>query len=197
MTNAYILTASGFILGDNKHYEVLTSDQVFDTSLFTRTAFTHTNSNLLEEVKSNRLYHSVVANTAYAKYAATGSFDDYMTLVDIAADILSACDYSAFFAIQAGNRNMSPISFKFCVDVYSRKFFSTYHTYATVPGNIRLTSDNGLTNSQVSENISTLRHIKTENTSNWASNWAMMISALANDKSAFSVFFKYLFVDAY
>lgn len=194
MSNVYLLTSSGFILSDNKHYEVLTYDQASDASLFARTSFANTNSSLLEEVKSNQIYHSVAANNAYAKYATTGSFEDYMDLVDLATDILTAGDYLSFFAIQAGNKNMSPISFRMCVELYNFTFLKTYPKYITVPANIRLTSDNGLTSSQIAANI---REFKKNNMSEYTSNWVLLLSELADNRGAFSTFFKYVFVDAY
>lgn len=193
MTNAPILTTSGFILPDSQHFEVLTKDKISDTSIFNRTVLVTTNTAVADLVDSNQIYHSPNANEAFLKFEDTGSFDNFIHMVDVTAEILKGIDYNRFFELQANNRHLSHYSFKMCVDLLNGDFFKTYHQYNIIPANIRFAADNGLSASQFASNVKTLYKSKTYNTNTWE----QLLSGLANDKAAFATFFKYVFVDSY
>lgn len=193
MSNAHILTTSGFILPDNQHYEVLTKEKIGEASGFRRTALATNNSAVSELVKNNQIYHSPAANEAFLNFEDSSSFDHFMRLVDVASTILKDIDYNKFFELQGNNRHLSPFSFKMCVELLSGEFLKTYHTYSVIPSNIRFCADNGYSASQFASNVKTLHRSK----SYYANTWEQLLSALANDRAAFSTFFKYVFVDSY
>lgn len=200
MDKPYILTTSGFILPENNLYGILTEEEVADVSIFNRTAFVNINSALADLIKPNgnaitpnRICHSIVANKAYKQYEASGSFEDYMSLVDIASEILPKVNYDTFFEIQAHNRNMSPFSFNMCVDLFGGKFLVDYVKYNTMPFNVRFSLDNGLTSNDIIKNINRLKFVKT----NMCNTWEKLLTNITNDRTAFVTFFKYVFVDSY
>ena len=193
MTNGHILTTSGFILPENQHYTVLTKERLGETSVFKRTALVTSNSTVADLVTTNQIYHSPVANEAFLKFESTGSFEDFMRLVDLTSEILGTVDLNKFFELQANNRHLSQYSFKMCVDLLSCKFYSNYHEYSTIPANVRFCADNGYSASQFASNVKLLHRSKNHN----ASTWERLLSCLSDNKTAFSTFFKYIFVDSY
>jgi len=193
MNNVHILTTSGFILPNNPHYTVLTKEKMADVSIFNRTALVSTDSNVAQMVDTNQIYHSDIANEAYKKFEASGKFEDFMAMIDIATDVLSKVNYDTFFELQANNRHISAFSIKLCNELLNGNFVRNYHEYATIPFNIRFTADNGLTSSQAADRVKAMRYSKTY----YLNTWQNLLSMLANDRSAFSTFFKYVFVDSY
>lgn len=188
-----ILTTSGFILPDSEYFKVLTKDEISDTSIFNRTVLVTTNTAVASLVDSNQIYHSPEANEAFLKFEDSGNFEDFMRMVDIAANVLKGVDYNRFFELQANSRHLSHYSFKMCVDLLNGEFFKTYHQYNIIPANIRFCADNGLSASQFASNVKTLHKSKTYSTNTWE----QLLSGLANEKSVFTTFFKYIFVDSY
>lgn len=193
MTNAHILTTSGFILPQNRHFEVLTKEKISNTSVFNRSVLVTTNSVVADLVDTNQIYHSTAANEAYLKYEDSGSFEDFMRMVDIAAEILGGIEYNKFFELQANNRHISHYSFKMCVDLLNGEFFKTFREYGIIPANIRFCADNGFSASQFASNVKMLHKSKSYCTNTWE----QLLSGLANEKAVFSTFFKYVFVDSY
>lgn len=192
-TTSYVLTTSGFILPHTPHHNPLSPDLVEDNSIFNKKVTITTNSDIAEFVKSKLIYHSETANLAYRAYEADKSFNNYINLVNIAIDVLSKVNYDMFFEIQANNRNMSPVSFMFCLDFYSGCFVNKYLQYATVPFSVRFSSANNLTESTIAKNISLLK----TNRNTYRNTWDSKIAELADNKDAFLTFFKYIFVDTY
>jgi GTP-dependent phosphoenolpyruvate carboxykinase len=193
MSNPYILIASGFILPQNEYFEVLTKEKISNTSIFNRTVLVTTNSTVASLVDTGQIYHSESATEAFIKYENSGSFEDYMRMVDMASDILGRVDYNKFFELQASNRFISPYSLKMCVDLLKKRFAATHHEYGVVPFNIRFSADNGKSETQIQETVKILRNSKTFGTNTWE----QLLAGLANDRNAFSTFFKYIFVDNY
>lgn len=193
MTNAPILTTSGFILPESSHFEVLTKEKLGETSVFKRSALTTSNSVMAELVTTNQIHHSPAANEAYLKFEASGKFEDFMRMVDIASEVLASVDFNKFFELQANNRHLSHFSFKLCVDLVSGEFLTKFHEHSIIPPNIRFCADNGFSASQFASNVKTL----SKSTSYCSNTWEKLLASLSNDRAAFSTFFKYVFVDSY
>lgn len=193
MTNPLILTTSGFILPENRHFQVLTKEKISNTSIFNRTVLVTTNSTVADLVDTGQIYHSSAATEVFLKYEDSGKFEDFMRMVDMAAEILGSVDFNKFFEVQANNRHITHYSFKMCVDLLNGEFFNTYLEYGVIPANIRFSADNGYSASQFASNVKTLHKSKTYR----ANTWENLLSSLANDRAVFSTFFKYVFVDSY
>lgn len=193
MTNPIILTTSGFILPENKYFEVLTKEKISETVNFNRTVLVTTNSTVADLVDTGQIYHSPAANEAYLKYEDSGSFEDFMRMIDIAAEILGKINFDKFFELQANNRHITHYSFKLCVDLLNTEFQNTFHQYSVIPSNIRFAADNGNSASQFANNVKLLHKSKTYR----SSTWEQLLSNLGNGRAEFSTFFKYIFVDCY
>jgi len=193
MNNLHILTTSGFIIPNNNYYTVLTKDKIADTSIFNRTVLYSVNSGINKLIDTNQIYHSEVANKAYKKFEGSGSFEDFIFMVDIATDILSKIDYDEFFKLQANNPHISAFGIKMCEELLNGMFFKTYRQYAIFPFNLRFSINNGLTSERIEENLKIMRNSKKRSLATWQN----LLSKLANDRSAFCTFFKYIFVDSY
>lgn len=193
MSNTHILTTSGFVLPGNLHYEVLTKEKIGEGHGFRRTVLATNNSAVSELVNTNQIFHSPAANEAFLKFEDSGSFEDFIRMVNIAADILKDIDYNRFFELQANNRHLSAYSWKMCVELISGEFFKTFHSYSIIPANIRFTADNGNSASQFASNVKAMHKAKSYS----INTWEQLLSALSNDRAAFSTFFKYVFVDSY
>ena len=193
MTNSLILTTSGFILPQNRLYEVLTKEKISNTSIFNRTVLVTTNSTVADLVNTGQIYHSQEANEAFLKYEDSGKFEDFMRMVDIAAEILGTVDFNKFFELQANNRHLTHYSFKMCVDLLNCEFVNTYRQYSVIPANTRFAADNGFSASQFTANVKILHKSKKYGSSTWEN----LLSSLANERAVFSTFFKYIFTDNY
>lgn len=193
MSDNYILTTSGFILPNNGYYAILDTNKLSSDSIFSKTTVIPTDNNLVSYTKNNFIYQSPLANEAYKKYEATKSFDTFMTLVNIATEILSGISYDTFFEVQANNRNMSPYSFLFCLDVYTSKFICKRHTYDAMPLSARFTPYGTVSEETIKKNVRYVQQVK----ENYRLTWETALAELAEDRHAFSTFFKYVFVDVY
>ena len=193
MADNYILTTSGFILPNNTYYSILDTSKLSSDSIFIKTTVIPTDNNLVSYTRNNFIYHSPLANEAYKKYEATKSFDSFMTLVNIATEILSVIPYDSFFEIQANNRNMSPYSFLFCLDIYTYEFINKRHAYDAMPLSARFTPYGTVSEETIKKNVKYVRQVKEY----YRLTWETALAELAEDRHAFSTFFKYVFVDAY
>lgn len=191
MTKNLILTTSGFVLPATNYYGILDESKVSGSSVFDRKTFISTDMVISDYLKSGLIYHSAAANEAHRKYMATQSFEHYMAMVHIAADVLSRVPFDTFFELQASNRNLSPTSFMLCLDLYSTNFYHTYRTYETVPLGARFTAEY----TPKSDNLAKLRAVKPQPVTR--KTWENYLSALSVDRKAFTAFFRYVFVDAY
>ncbi len=189
----YILTTSGFILPNNPYYVDLNESQVENTSIFDKTTFISADNDLANYIKNNRIHTSPTANKAYATYIANPTFENYIELIDIATNVLSKINHTTFFEVQASNKNMSPMSFMFCLDVLSRNFADKHLQYNAIPLNARLAVVEHITNEQIRINNEKLRKCDTVLNKTWET----FLSRLASKKPEFLTFFRYVFVDAY
>lgn len=193
MNKLYILTTSGFILPDNKHYSVLTESKVMDTSIFNRSSLVNSDSVIAELTKSNSVHHSEEANNVYKKYEINKSFEDYVGMLDIACEVLSKINYQTFFELQANNPHMSPVSFKFCMDIYTGSLINNYAQYNAMPFSARFSLNNSADKKILLDNTRRLHTHKAERYNDWSS----VLADLYLDRNAFATFFKYIFCDSY
>lgn len=194
MTNTFILTTSGFILPNSPYYHEVDQKTLGDNSIFNRTTVISTNETISDFAKTNTLYHSKIANEAFKQYENDKSFNNFIRLLDIAAEVLSQVNLYSFFEIQANNRNMSASNFQVCLDLLSGNFKNKYLQYYTLPAATRINTATSIPNIQVSDNVAKLKNAKEMNC---LSTWDKFIAELAKDKNVFSAFFKHVFVDAY
>lgn len=190
MDNSYIVTTSGFILPSNYYFIPLTKDEVTSSSIFNRNITITTDNNLAEMLDNKILYYSPIANKAYLDYSNSGSFDNYINLVNIATDILSKVDYFTFFKLQANNKHISMYSLKFCEDLYKENFILNYYQYAIIPFNARLVIDN------TSIDTTSIEFYKLDK-NRYFNTWEQVLTSLASNRNVFPIFFRYLFVDSY
>lgn len=188
----FIIASSGFILPHNNYFKPFDPKDELGDAIFNRSIGSSVNPEILKFYQDKNVYRSETINKAYNDYIASQSFEDYINLINIAIDIFKEIDFSAFFKLQATNINLSPMSFKFCLDVVSGKFNSNYNDYAIIPFNIRFIINNGLTNDKSLCNIKEL-----EKQSFFINNWETFLSDLADNKDRFLVFFRYIFADYY
>jgi len=191
-SNSFILTTSGFILPYSPYYIILSPDKITDTSILNRNQVTTTDNNISEFIKSNVIYQSEVANNAYKSYLYDQSFSNYVNMIDISIDILSNINFNTFFEIQASNRNLSPVAFMFCLDLVSGNLPTKFKQYLSLPLFTRFNSNKDVSNEYIIKNKSLLKANMKNNTT-----WHYFISDLADYREAFSIFFSFLFVDAY
>ena len=188
----YIIASSGFILPANNYFKPFEPKDTITDAIFNRSIVTSLNPQVLKFYQDKNVFRSETINSALNDYLSTKSFEDYINLINIATDIFKEIDFSSFFKLQATNVNLSPISFKFCLDVVSGKFVSNYNEYSIIPFNIRFVINNGLTNDKVLDNIRQL-----EKSSYYISNWETFLSELSNNKDALLTFIKYILADYY
>jgi hypothetical protein len=188
----YIIASSGFILPANNYFKPFEPKDTITDAIFNRSIVTSLNPQVLKFYQDKNVFRSETINSALNDYLSTKSFEDYINLINIATDIFKEIDFSSFFKLQATNVNLSPISFKFCLDVVSGKFISNYNEYSIIPFNIRFVINNGLTNDKVLDNIRQL-----EKSSYYISNWETFLSELSNNKDALLTFIKYILADYY
>ena len=189
MSKGYILTTSGFILPDSEHYTVLDESKVNSTSIFDKKTFVSTDVAIQDFLKTNAIYHSDVANDAYKKYISEPTFEHFIQLVDISSSVLSGVDFQTFFDIQANNKNLSPTSFMFCLNLYSGSFFTNYRMFETVPLNGRFSSE-------VNPQKHDATKLKVYGNCNRMT-WTKFLSELSVYREAYVSFYRYVFVDAY
>lgn len=192
MTKDYIIASSGFILPANTYFKPFEPKDTITDAIFNRSIVTNLNPQILKFYQNENVYRSETINKAFNDYLASKSFDDYINLINITTDILKDIDFSSFFKLQATNVNLSPISFRFCLDMVSGKFNSNYKDYSIIPFNIRFVINNGLTNDKALENIRQL-----EKSNFYINNWETFLSELSNNKDALITFIKYIFADYY
>jgi len=188
----YIVASSGFILPHNNYFKPFQPKDTVTDAIFNRSIVTNLNPQILKFYQDENVYRSETINKAYNDYLSSKSFEDYINLINIATDIFKEIDFLAFFKLQCTNINLSQISFKFCLDVVSGKFPSTYNVYSVVPFNIRFTINNGLTNDKATANIREL-----EKASPYVNNWETFLSELSDNRDAMLIFIKYILADYY
>lgn len=192
MTDKFILTTSGFILPNNPYYSILPPEKVESNSIFNRSTVISTDNGISDYVKHNSIYTSEASNTAYKDYMADKSFSSYIHLVDIASEVLNKINVNNFFELQANNRNMSPMVFMACLDLYKDTFIYNHMKYAVIPMAGRFVSDTSKTNESIANNLQLLK-----NNSGYLNTWEKKLASLVDNKDAFCSFFKLVFVDSY
>lgn len=190
----FIISSGGFIIPANNYFKPFDPKGPDIDSIFNRTMASSINPEILRFYQDKNVYSSDLINKAFQSYFADDSFDNYINLINIMLDIFKEIDFLTFFKLQAANSNLSPISFKFCLDVVSEKFITNYMDYAIVPFNIRFIINNGVTEAKALENI---RKIEKSCLYNQINNWETYLSRLANDRDAMITFIKYIFADYY
>lgn len=193
-TITYILTTSGFIIPDNDYYEPLKKESL-SSNIFNKNLSVIKNASLVEFTKNNEIQHSVMANEYYKKYLAEPTFENFMNMVDLTANVLSKISYSKFFELQANNRNLSFTSFMFCLEIYKGTFLTNHTQYTTIPLSARLVIDSSVTDNVICNNLAKLKQCDSDQTSGVT--WSWFLSYLSVDKGAFLTFFKYIFTDPY
>lgn len=193
-TKDFILATSGFILPKNTYFEQFKDDGSLTDEIFNRSVVVSTSSSLIEYFKNNVVYKSTTVNESYNKYLTTKEFEDYITLIDIVIDIVKDIDIATFFKVQATNKHLSNIAFKFCLDVTSGKFFTGYNDYNIIPFNIRFNINNNLT---TEDSLSNIKQIEDNLKLNYISNWETFLTELGGNKDAFLIFYKFVFADYY
>lgn len=191
--NEFIVAASGFMIPQNPYFIAFEPDDTNLDSIFSRSIVAKNDSKMIEFYKNKKVYRSDTINKLLDTYQNNQSFENYMSLVNVAIDIFKEIDFSSFFKLQATNTNLSNMSHKFCLDCMSGKFFTNYRDYAIVPFNIRFVNNNALTTDKVKENIHEF-----EKQSFYVNNWETFLTELSEvNRDTFITFFKYIFADYY
>lgn len=193
MNSNYILITSGFIIPENKYFSVLPEEKVLSTSIFNSKVMTAKDSNIEELVKTNQLYYSAEASEAYLHYTGTKSFEDYMRMVDISIEVFGKIDLAHFFSIQANNTNISPLSFRFCLELVSGDLLVNYLLYNSAINSARFSSNPAITNERINTNTRALK----EASSSSYNTWEKLITHLTKNPDAFVTFYKYILTDSY
>lgn len=191
----FIYTTTGFRLPHTDYYTVFSDDRLEEGLLGSdrKRVIGNTFFADSELIKTNQVFHSDAANAAYKNFQSDPSFSNYLQLIDIAITVLSKCNLDDFFKIQMLNRALSPVSYMFCLDVYRDEFQNNYMQYDVVPMNVRFTTQNSTTQETLDRNVRKLK----DSVSRIPNQWDKYLSNLADNKPAFLVFFKYIFVDTY
>lgn len=189
----FIIASSGFMLPANNYFTPFQPEDTISDSIFNRSIVSSNNIALIEFYRNKNVYRSDTINKMLDNYHDSPTFENYITLINIAIEIFKEIDFSSFFKLQATNTTLSNISRKFCLDCINGKFFTNYHDYAIVPFNIRFVNNNALTSEKVIENI-----LEFEKQDYYASNWETFLSELSEtNHNTFITFFKYIFADYY
>jgi Glu-tRNA(Gln) amidotransferase subunit E-like FAD-binding protein len=194
MAKSFILTTSGFILPSTHYYNAVDPNTFSNTSIFNRSTDISSNETISEFAKTNTLHHSKTADEAVKQVENDESFVKFITLVDIATEVLSEVNFYSFFEIQANNRNMSPVNFHVCLELLSGNFKQNYLQYYALPGSVRFNTETNVPNTQVADNLNKLKNAKSMAA---LLTWDKFIADLARDRNVFAAFFKHVFVDAY
>lgn len=189
----FIVAASGFMLPANNYFKPFQPEDTVSDSIFNRSIVASNDATLVEFYKNKNVYRSDTINKLLDQYFDNKSFENYISLVNIAVEIFKDIDFPSFFKLQATNTTLSNISHKFCLDCINGKFFMNYRDYAIVPFNIRFVNNNALTTDKVVENLREF-----EKQSYYVNNWETFITDIAStNRDVFITFFKYIFTDYY
>lgn len=189
----YIIAASGFMIPMNIYFKPFEFEDVTFDGILSRSVTSTINAQLIEFYKNKNVYRSDTINKLLKQYQNEPNFENYMNLLNIAIDIFKEIDFSSFFKLQATNTNLSNISYKFCIDCLSYKFFTNYRDYFIIPFNIRFVNNNAMTIDKVKKNI-----YEFEKQSYDVNNWETFLTQLSDtNRDAFITFFKYIFADYY
>lgn len=194
MSKTYILTTSGFVLPLTAHHTPVDQSKLDVVSIFARSTPLPFDNNLAEFTKDVLEHQSHSSNDAYRNYEGNKTFENYMVMVDIACEILASMSVEEFFKFQAINRYLSPVSFRFCLDLYTNKLHTNYRDYLVMPLTARFQDPALTTPATLQERQASLKRL-TGLTKQLT--WEHVLPRLINDKKAFVSFFRYLFVDAY
>lgn len=190
-----IVATSGFILPENSYFEPFeVKDDVIE-SIFNRSVVSVVNKDLLQFYSDRNVYKSDLINKSVLEYMSKKDFDSFINLVNICVDILKPIGFLEFFKLQAGNKYLSNLSFKFCLDCVDMSILYRYNDYSVVPFNIRFTMADILTEQ---ESVTRLKQIDDRyNRSVKVFGWEEFFAHLTTNKDAFFTFFKYVFADYY
>lgn len=194
MTNDLIIATSGFFLTRNSYFTNFTEDDITADLIYNRDIVTSTSKETMDYYVRNEVYRSRTASLAYGKYLSEPVFDNYIALIDITLDILKDMEYLTFFKLQAANNHLSPLAYKFCLDVVSGKFKDTYRDYNILPFSLRFTIDNGMSTTL---SLRRIKEVETAATQASHGSWSTLMSSLIEDREAMVTFYKFIFADFY
>lgn len=190
--NSFILATSGFILPSNPYFDILGAEKIEDTSILNRNVVINADSSLSDYAKDNAIHYSTISNDAFHRYMTNKDFNSFIQMLDIATSVLSEINYKTFFELQANNRNMSPMTFMMCLDIYTGNFVNKHLQYATIPASARFVTDDSITTDIIRKNLTMLNKIEPKYLF-----WEGLLSDIGTNRDAFCTFFKYIFTDSY
>ena len=189
--SVYIIGTSGFILPANNHFKPFTLEDELLDRIFSKSIIKHIDNNLVNFYNNEEVYRSDLVVTLLEELSNKNDFDSYIKLVDVSIDIFKDIDFIEFFKLQATNKFLSDISFNFCMDVVTGKYFTNYRDYYILPFNTRYNFKSTLTENDV---LVRLDRIKREAV---VFSWVNFLASLSRDKSMFITFYRFLLADYY
>ncbi len=182
------LSTTGFVFPANNQFVQYVPETKVDISITKRLE-----SNVDAFAKTSTIYYSPSANKAHSDYLVNKDFNSYVSMLNIASEVLSGLSLLDFASMQATNKYLSSVGNMVCCDLLDGVWFNTHNRYQAYPSDSRI----DLTRSG---DVSYTAH-KSLRLSTLIKNYGRdsscldLLSYLYGDKQAFEAFFKYVFVD--
>lgn len=188
-----VYTTSGFLIPKTPLFDVYEKNLSPLEQIYARNLTASADLATSNFFKENEIYTSLQANRLYLTYIDQPTYDNYIELVNFAADVFGLMSCREFFEAQTTSYHISPMSLMLCRDIITGKVIN-YHQYAGVPPNSRFMINNGSTQAKAHENLKNMfKDVGTYSSLSWVD----VLTPIVQNQGAFVTIFKHLFVDYY
>ena len=193
MAKEMILVGSGFIVPNNRLFNVVTKDSTYRDSLLSKRNGTGKDIILSELINAGALSSSEACNSLYTAYVHDSSIDKFMDLTDAICEVFKGTSLKDFMLLQARNTYLSPTGFKLCMDLATDKLYQTYREYLVAPSFFRVTKPTDNSTEEIGKRVTQVEKLFKDSTSR---NFIDILSAMMNDKGSLVAFFQYVLTDS-
>lgn len=194
MSKEYVLASSGFVIPSNRLFIEVDKDSTYKESVLGKMDSLGKDKTLSRLVEDGGVYSSPVCNETYLRYQDDPkSFDNYIAMVDILAEVFTEVDFKDFIRIQANNTFLSPLGFKLISDLVRYELGTTYKDYLVATSFFKLPQTGQVSNKEIASRQELVEAIFKDNR-NWKA--VNVLSDLMGNKPALAAFFKFMLTDS-
>lgn len=188
-----ILISSGFIIPSNRLFSVVVKDSTYRDSVLGKRNGVGRDIVLANLIKDGMLSSSASCNDRYTNHIHNPSYDTFMTLVDTLAEIFGGISLQEFAKLQARNAYLSPLGFKFCLDLLGDKLITSYKEYLVAPSFFRITNPEDISPEEVNRRLNEIERVTKYNKN---MSFLDILSVMMNDKGSIQAMFQYVLTDS-
>lgn len=194
MTKKYLLVGSGFLIPSNSLFVEIDKDPTYKESVIGAVDAMSKDKILSRIVEDGGVYSSAVCNEAFLQYQEKPkSFDTYIRLVNIMADIFDQCDFKDFLLVQSRNTFLSPVGFKLVTDILGYRILDTYRDYLILPSFFRIPDQSKIDLEELDKRQNYISKMMNDNVKITASDF---VADLATNKEVLAAVFKFMLTDS-